>query len=158
MRDPPTTNNNYVFIRPVQGIAQAFNATVSTAGQLSIAPKDIAQLEAVQGTQTAPRFAEVRIRRIQVWGPDQVATTGLVQSNIGLALTAPQGDNFSATDFGCAGAERATVAITPNMSMREHWYDTTSTTGIFNILNTGITSTGVGTQAVIVLRVTCDFR
>jgi len=157
-RDPPSTTNNYVFTRPVQAICNAFNATVAIAGKLSIAPKDIAQLEGVQGGQSAPRFSEVRVRRIQVWGPDTIGLSGTFPSNVGLALTASQGDNYSATDYGCAGADRATVALTPNMSMREHWYDTTSTSGIFNILNSGISTDGAGTQNSIILRVTCDFR
>jgi len=141
-----------VYSRALQTNLSAAVATI-TAGAATVSPRQILILEANQQGLTSPRFQEVRVKRIEVWGSGRVDVGGA--QDVEVVLIATESDGFKAQDFGVYGATRSHVAIEPNLKLRDTWYTGDNSNGLFQILSGAIKAEG---GSDVIYRLTCDFR
>lgn len=154
LTDPPTTVTRAIFQRAlmVDGSTGTIASTVIT-----FTPANLAQQEGLQGAQSGTRFSELRVERVEAWGPGETTNgTDYDATALTLTLTAAESDNGSWVDYGVGGQARPHVAVEPNLQMRQHWYSTTGTTGLFTVSNGAVASGMV--NGIIVVRVTMSMR
>jgi len=163
------TPSRPTFVRPLLfQIREQAAITGSTAGVITAA--DLAVLDAQQGFQTPTsqnvRFDNVRIRSIQIWGPDQ-PVSGEIPTSVGVSCNIVESDNNLTggdgavfRDFGTDGAFRAALNIRPNFGLRQQWFSTNSgTENSAPLFNVGALPPGdTNILLSVTVRVVCEFR
>jgi len=114
------------------------NASGSPIG--TITPKDLAILDARQASGdtnplgTTPRFAQLRVKSIEVWGGDgNLGSDVSPVTSVSITVTQSTnnvtgGDGAIFRDFGTLGNVRANVKVIPNFAQRQEWLSTSSDT------------------------------
>jgi len=139
----------------------------ATAGVVT--PRQLGFLDSSQAlgipiaVDSAPRFINVRVLQISVWGPDNNSvndTAGVFLSIVQATANQSGGDGALFRDYGTDGAFRAALNVRPNFALRSQWFSTESNTeGNQPIFAVGTIPISEPTQAgQIIIRVVLEFR
>lgn len=152
--DPPDTPDRAVFTRALMGTLSAFNNNPATQITTLTGAAILSYENLIAGGTYAPRFREVRVKRVEVW--DSSASVGSSSSDTPLILTisAPDSDHAVFRDFPVAGHSRSHIAVIPTFELRSIWIGSTSSDALFTITGQGTTS---ATNSPIV-RLTVELR
>jgi len=150
---PPDTPDRAVFRRSLLGTAFAFGNSTAIN---SFSPVVIAGYETLVagGSYTGPRFAEIRLLRIEVWDSAANEATDSSLTVTTNTTSGGGGDNAIFRDYSTPGAERAHIAIIPNFALRAQWFSTSTSTVLFTLGSTGTQS---ATSSPII-RLTIEMR
>ncbi len=106
----------------------------------TVTGKDLAILDARQASGsgnplgTSPRFAQIRVKSIEVWGGDgNLGSDTSPSTSVSITVTQANnnvtgGDGAIFRDFGTLGNSRANVKVLPNFAQREQWLSTDADT------------------------------
>jgi len=127
----PATPDRFVFQRSLLGTLFAFLQSPATpTGNVNMHNILVYEAQVSSGSST-PRFAEARIKKIEVWGAG--AAEAGAATPLTVAVVSGSGDGAVFRDFPIPGATRAHVAIIPNFEYRDTWVQAVDTTTLFTI-------------------------
>jgi hypothetical protein len=151
--DIPTATATAVLRRVVQGSAADFGITL-TGGAGTLTSTQIFTLEGKQGGQTALRFQQMRVQRVEVWGTAVAGAAGSEASTLTVTNDLPGTDFGSWVDSGTSGHQRPHVAFIPNLNARQTWLPSATSSDVIKVSQPSVAAL----NADITFRITADFR
>lgn len=118
-------------------------------------------------TVTAPRFFEMRVKSIQVWGPDrfpEIPSTGISVTVNQSNTNEMSGDGATFRDYGTFGQNRSTLRVSPNFSQRAQWCNTGTTSGgeglltLVQVRTAALTEFSADQAGSVIVRVVAEMR